>query len=383
MSRTVVIIIGVVASLCVVALCIASVTAGYFVVQARSDGPLAPTATAIVATPGLPPGKVVTPAVGNPEPKAVATPTAALKAVASPTATPTATAAAKTTATPAAAAKAGNWEVVVRGNVQGLPLGGMTSIALERNGNLLVADADEAIIYRFSPRGQLVDRIQGQFGNRLLFRNPYSIAVDPTDGSILVADYDADEAIRIAPDGSRVIGSATPNGVIGIWAVAVDAQGQLYTTQAEDGVLRKFNARGQELARFETVGQGRGQLALPFDITVDRQGNVWVTDKVNHKVMRFDANLRFVSEFGRKGSAPGELDTPEGIAVDAQGNVYVSELVNARIQKFSPDGRSLATWGSEGSGAGQFDVPLDLVVDERGAIWVADAGNRRIQRLQQ
>ena len=83
------------------------------------------------------------------------------------------------------------------------------------------------------------------------------------------------------------------------------------------------------------------------------------------------------------------LSDPEGLAVDAAGNVYVADPAAHKILKITPGGVVSDFAGSgvpgfaEGTGAAaQFDTPVDVAIDEaNGFLYVADELNQRIRTI--
>jgi DNA-binding beta-propeller fold protein YncE len=91
----------------------------------------------------------------------------------------------------------------------------------------------------------------------------------------------------------------------------------------------------------------------------------------NGRVIRFDAQGEFVSEFGSVGSGPGQFDLIHGIAVDRDNRIYVSDRLNHRVQIFDEAGTLVDTWP---------DIwdPVAIMVDVNDNAWVLDATLNRI-----
>ena len=106
-------------------------------------------------------------------------------------------------------------------------------------------------------------------------------------------------------------------------------------------------------SRGEGAGSKNGQFNYPCDVALDAQGNLYVADRDNGRVQKFDPAGASLARLGQllareTGSSMG----PPGVVVDGQGNLYVTDHNNSRIQKFDSGGNYLTQWGSEGSGAG-------------------------------
>jgi uncharacterized protein (TIGR03663 family) len=194
---------------------------------------------------------------------------------------------------------------------------------------------------------------------------------------------------------ARVIGS--PGSGIGQLLnpknVAVDAQGNVYVTDDDNGRIQKFDATGKSVLTFgakspaNTIGP-QGTFAEPWGIAVDSAGNIYVADTWNHRIQKFDATGKFVTMWGTNGDTRGVANAnplllygPRAIVVDAQGNLLVSDTGNKRIIKYSPTGEPLGQFGSAGSNDGQFLEQVGVAIDKQGNIYVADTWNARIQKF--
>jgi sugar lactone lactonase YvrE len=71
-------------------------------------------------------------------------------------------------------------------------------------------------------------------------------------------------------------------------------------------------------------------------LAVDGEGNVYTTDPEGYRVLVFDSTGELVRIFGKYGTDEASFDLPIGIALDQEGNVYVSDSNNHRVMKFAP-----------------------------------------------
>lgn len=152
--------------------------------------------------------------------------------------------------------------------------------------------------------------------------------------------------------------------------------------------ILKFNPDGKLLASW-----GVGLFEFPHGFTVDREGNVWTTDEGNHLVRKFSSKGELLMTLGEKGTAgdpPARFTEPTGVAVAPNGSIFVTEGHDnspkapvARVSKYGPDGKFLKTWGSTGSGIGQFSTPHTIAFDSQGRVFVGDRHNNRIQIFDQ
>jgi len=145
--------------------------------------------------------------------------------------------------------------------------------------------------------------------------------------------------------------------------------------------VQVFDAAGQFLLRWGSMGIGAGEFFHPFGVALDSAGDVYVADSANHRIQKLDGLGRHLATWGTFGAAEGQLDRPLGLAVDAGDRLYVADGLNDRIQVFDRHGGFLVSFGSFGPGPGEFNLPFAVAVDAAGNVYVADTLNYRIQKL--
>ena len=159
--------------------------------------------------------------------------------------------------------------------------------------------------------------------------------------------------------------------------IAVDAKGNVFVADTNNGRIEKFSSTGTFLAGIGVKGTGYGQLGAPNGIAIDRTGNIYVADAFKHCVEKLAPDGTVIDEW--KGPAPGFYG-PRRIAIGPDESIYIVDQGRTRIVKLSLDGQMLTVWGSKGNGDGQFDDPTSVAVDPKtNRIYVADPRNRRIQ----
>jgi sugar lactone lactonase YvrE len=222
-----------------------------------------------------------------------------------------------------------------------------SGIALDRHGNLYVADTGNHAIRRITPQGQ-VSTVAGDgtpgfadgVGAQARFNGPMGVTVG-ADDRIYVADTWNDRIRVITPDGqvATLAGGERPG-----W---------------EDGA--------GAVARFDT----------PTDLKLDAHGNLWVADLQNNA-------LRVISPEGtvstRVGMRDGErvLWGPMALAVTHDDVVYVSERLSGRVVQVSPHGHIVAVAGND---AQRFARPAGLALAPDGSLLMADADAYRVHHL--
>jgi tripartite motif-containing protein 71 len=264
-------------------------------------------------------------------------------------------------------------------------------VAVDRDGNVYVADSSNGRIQKFNSDGQFLAKWSSprpptpESGNL-----PGRIAVD-VSGNVFVTYYYRVEKYSSSGQfltawgrsGSEDGEFASPTGI------DVDAAGNVYVADYFNSRIQKFTSDGAFLGKWGSLGNGPGQFLFgPHDVAVHTNGNVYATDTgfrdlvdlTGPSVMVFKADGALVRNF-RYGETTSEPSPPIALAVDGRGNVYVVFDIQNRVQKFTSDGRFLAGWGSKGSGPGQFFNPTSVAVDSNGNIYVVDGSNHRVQKF--
>jgi sugar lactone lactonase YvrE len=160
-------------------------------------------------------------------------------------------------------------------------------------------------------------------------------------------------------------------------AVAIDAEDRIFVLHRGEPPLVAFDKDGKFVRAW-----GQGLFKVPHGLRIDREGNIWTTDNGNHVLRKFNREGRLLTTLGTEGKAAGGKEgfrAPDDLVFDSQGNIYVADSGNGRIAKFSSDGSFLLEWGKKGKETGQFATAHDLAIDKQDRIFVGDRGNKRIQ----
>jgi DNA-binding beta-propeller fold protein YncE len=174
-----------------------------------------------------------------------------------------------------------------------LALFGPRGLAIDKAGNLLVADTGNKRILDFTPTGDLVTQVGGggvQLGN---FQEPTDVAVDPRDGSIYVAD-------------------------------------------AWNKRIQKFDAKLQSLAEWPVPSWGSQNLYQKPYLAVAGNGDVYATDPENYRVIVYNSAGGVKAAFGSFGAEMNHFGLPNGVAWNPQTNtLYVVDADNQRVMDFA------------------------------------------------
>ncbi len=168
-----------------------------------------------------------------------------------------------------------------------------------------------------------------------------SVTLD-RDGNVYVADEWLQRISIFDQDGNFLDKWGRPGASEGELnrpsGIAFDQENNLYIVDSNNHRVQKFTKDGTFLANFGGSGKGEGQFNLPWGITIDNQGDIYVADWGNHRVQKLSPEGTFLASFGTFGSGVGELNYPTDVAVDGEGDVYVCDWANNRVQIFEPNG---------------------------------------------
>jgi len=247
----------------------------------------------------------------------------------------------------------------------------------------------------------ILDHTNGTYTNAR-FYNPVGVAVD-SSGNVYVADT-SNHTVDIVTAGGASSVLAGVAGTVGNvdssqgtpllgypYAVAVDANQNVYVTDILDNSVRKITSAGV----VTTVATGFNN---PEGIAVDSLGNVYVSDTNNSVIKKIVLGTGAVSVYagslGVTGSANGAVagstfNYPAGIATDASGNVYVADYDNSLIRLITVATGQVSTLAGNGSASfanganasASFNHPADVTVDTGGNVYVVDTSNQLIRRI--
>jgi sugar lactone lactonase YvrE len=278
-------------------------------------------------------------------------------------------------------------------------------LAVDKHGNIFVADAGNHRIRKITPEGT-VSTVAGNGtagyadgpAAEAQFHFPHGIALDNYD-NLYVADHYNNLIRKITPDGvvSTLAGQLTRGYVdaTGIAAkfngpmdVAVDGTGNVFVSDEQNRCIRKVNPAGQ----VTTVGPQT--LDVPEGIEIDGAGNLYVMMTGSSRICKISQTGILTIIAGREfGFVDGPVDNaqfrhPEGLAIHADGSIYIGDFGNHAVRKISKDGIvSTVAGGTKGFADGlgrdaKFDTPSGIAIDVHGNIYVADTSNSRIRKLQ-
>ncbi|HUZ27747.1 MAG TPA: hypothetical protein VMU90_00810 [Solirubrobacteraceae bacterium] len=267
----------------------------------------------------------------------------------------------------------------------------------QRTGDLYIADTLNNEVRKVSARG-IITRLAGTGAGCTTPRScgdggpamsaqlnaPAGVAVD-RQGNVYIADS-GDQAVRrvsakgtitrVAGDGTACAkaaacgdgGAATSAQLYVPTAVAIDKTGDVFIADSSDNKVRKVSAdgtiatvagTGNACASPPSCGDGanakQAQLSFPNGVALDQSGNLYIADQGDNEVRQL-SGAGAIATIGGTGSAcakppncgdggAGRSATygyPDGVATDSDGNVYVGDTLDQEVRWLSSPSRTPA-----------------------------------------
>ncbi|MDB6068646.1 MAG: repeat containing protein [Pedosphaera sp.] len=267
-------------------------------------------------------------------------------------------------------------------------------------------------------------------GSVAQFVGPHDVALDKA-GNLYIADQNNYTIRKITPAGAvtTIAGLARNYGTndgtgsaarfVGPNCLAMDGAGNLFVT-GQDHVIRKISPVGTNWVVTTIAGQSQvhgtndgvgsaAQFYVPFGVAADTNGNVFVADTYNCTIRKLTqtgtnwlvTTIAGQSTFGEGGWAIGSsadgtgsdarFNYPYGLVLDDSGNIYVTDG-NHTIRKMTPAGtnwmvttvagQSGIHGTNDGTGTNaQFYYPGGVAMDKAGNLFVTDGSNYTIRKM--
>jgi uncharacterized protein (TIGR03437 family) len=306
-----------------------------------------------------------------------------------------------------------------------------SAVALDRSGNLFIADTGTQRVRQVLSSGTIVTLagvgipVWGLAPEEVPAASaglnyPMGVATDPL-GNIFIADTDNHNIRKVGADRLIVTAVGTSQGGIGPASlpptqtqlrgpqgVCFDRLGTLFVVDSSNHrVLRVTSPTLTDTVAGNgypgNAGDGgpaqAAQLNQPAACALDSFGNLFLADTLNHRIRKVTSAgvITTVAGTGDAGytgdegpAANAQIQSPRGVAVDDSGNLYLADTGNHCIRQVTPDGviHTIAGQGTAGflgdggpAAAALLNAPGGLFLDGSGAIYLADTGNDRVRRL--
>ncbi len=300
----------------------------------------------------------------------------------------------------------------------------------DAQGNLFVSDRMHHRIRKIDHASGIITTVAGTgvaaFGgdggpaSSAAVNGPNEIVFDST-GNLLVADCGNNRIRKIDPAG--IITTIAGSGAAGYsgdggpaleatmrcpWAVALDAQGNLFLSDISNNVVRKIDSsgiittvagNGVQGYNGDGIAATSASLNYPRGVLLDGAGNFYIADTNNHRVRKVDASgiINTVAGTGLGGfsgddgpAIEARIAGPRGLAFDLFGNLLISNAGRSRVRRVDRNSQIITTvvgssMGFNGDGLGaletMFGAITGILPDSSGGMLVADNGNGRVRGI--
>ncbi|GEM_PF-1100681 len=157
--------------------------------------------------------------------------------------------------------------------------------------------------------------------------------------------------------------------------LAIDAQGNIWTADYQDGRVQQFDPAGKFLQLIQVPPDKNDNIYIE-GLVADLKGNVYVTR--GGDILKYS-----IADGSLSATFPGKFPNTryQALAVDAQNNLYAihSTASDNAVIKLNPAGKQLARWDDIVTKVNKKDAAMDLgiAVDGLGNIYIASSfGNQ-------
>lgn len=273
-------------------------------------------------------------------------------------------------------------------------------IAIDKNGNLYVADTWNKKVRKITPDGVVSTFAGSRYGSANLI--PTGIACD-TKGNVYISSTHA--IYKITSNGVMEIyaGSSEDGDTDGLDArfytihgIACDDSGNVFVTDASNDKIKKIRPDGYVVtyAGINNDIYSDSLLDYPHSIVIDKEGNLFVTDQGNRCIKKITADgsiTRFPSAFIFQNNSEEELEksssesfiSPCGIAIDPDNNLFVVDQSNNTIKKITKDGVVITIPVAFTDKVPSFGKLSSIAIGSNGDLYVTDNKTYLIYKITQ
>jgi len=205
-------------------------------------------------------------------------------------------------------------------------------------------------------------------------------------------------------------GPATSAALSNPFAVALDSFGNVYIADTYGFAVRKVNAQGiistvagngQGYVGFGSNGDGgpatSAELGDTYALAVDAQGNLYIGDEFNWVVREINVSTGIITrvvgngQFGESGDGgpalTASIEYVYGLSFDASGNLYIADSAAIRVVNTSGIIGTVAGQGGYGYSGDGGPVaaaqvsPIGVAIDSASNIYFADLEGKRIRKI--
>ncbi|MDO3625747.1 putative Ig domain-containing protein [Mucilaginibacter sp. BT774] len=202
---------------------------------------------------------------------------------------------------------------------------------------------------------------------------PSLMAIDAS-GNIYVCNYNNGTISEYNSSGTYIGKFASGFGFNNPCGIVFDSSGNAYVMDTGNGAIYKFSSSGTSLG---TIASGLGH---PLGIAIDASNNIYIA------TYNTGTNVSSVTKYSSSGSLLLTLPTTgmnqaDGVAIDASGNIYVLNRATnfstpnslGNVTEYSPTGSYIGVFSSG------YNDPLAISIDGSGNVFVADSHNNQVR----
>ncbi|MCU1456696.1 MAG: repeat containing protein [Actinomycetia bacterium] len=303
-------------------------------------------------------------------------------------------------------------------------------VAYDLAGNLYVSDSVDSVVRKVTPSGTITS-IAGTAGSAgfsgdggpatsATLAVPTGLALDRA-GNLYIADFSNNRIRKVSSAGT--ISTFAGNGTAGDagdgssalsaqldqpWSVTIDGQGRFLIPE-NSGRIRRVDTDGTISTIAGTTGGFSGdggpataaQLNAPSSVVLDANQNIVIADTDNERIRRIDAHTGIITTIAGTGpqtstgdggpAAAATLDGPLFLARDGGGNLFFTELFGNRVRRIDARTGIITTVAGTGTAgyngdaqsatAAQLQMPFGIAIDATSDVVVADSGNHRVRSI--
>ena len=248
---------------------------------------------------------------------------------------------------------------------QGQEFKGPSGIAVNRQGDIAVADYYGHCVFVFNKEGNCLQQIGKEGTDPGQFKNPNGVSF-LNNNEILIADQSNNRIQHINIQTGSVVKTFGKEGegkghFKNPVCICLDDAERIVVTEFCNNRVQVMSKEGETL--FTIGDSGPERLSEPY-CCISYKNIFLVTERDNHAIKAFDSSNTFLYQFGKKGNQDGQFNGACGMCFDGSNNLLVCDYDNNRVQQFSLDGHFT------GKTAIPLQSPSDIVTAPDGRILV-------------
>ena len=259
---------------------------------------------------------------------------------------------------------------------QGQEFKGPSGIAVNRQGDIAVADYYGHCVFVFNKEGNCLQQIGKEGTDPGQFKNPNGVSF-LNNNEILIADQSNNRIQHINIQTGSVVKTFGKKGerkghFKTPLSICLDDTERVVVTELSNNRVQVMSKEGKAL--FTIGDSGPEKLSTPYSC-IPYKNIFLVTERDNHVIKAFDASNTFLYKFGEKGNQDGQFNSPRGMCLGGSDNLLVCDYFNDRVQQFSLDGRFT------GKTTVPLQSPFQIVTAPDGRILVTSLKAKKIYIL--